>query len=51
MLDSPVMALVVERLEKDEWDFKKEAAWCMANVLHGFRANPSLEAAQRINKL
>lgn len=51
VLHSAMMPLVIERFEKDEYDVKKEAAWVVANVMHGFKQEPTHEAAQRIWKL
>lgn len=43
--------LVIEAFEKDEYDVRKEAAWCVANVMHCFKLKPGLESAQRVAKL
>eukprot|EP00966_Prymnesium_polylepis_P205395 4759753-Prymnesium_polylepis.1 len=43
--------MVIERFEKDEYDVKKEAAWCVANVLHGYKTAPGAESAARAQKL
>ena len=51
VLRSATMPLVVERFEKDEYDVKKEAAWVVANVMHGYKQSPGLEAAQRVQAL
>lgn len=44
---SPLLATVVERLANDEFEVKKEAAWVIANILHGFAADPSTLNASR----
>ena len=41
VMRSPLLATVIERLENDEFDVKKEAAWVLANILHGFASDVS----------
>lgn len=51
MVASPLLATVIQRLENDEYDVKKEAAWVLANILHGFAAESSAVNAQRATTL
>ena len=48
---SPLLATVVDRLSNDEFDVKKEAAWVIANILHGFAAEASATNASRATTL
>ena len=48
---SPLLATVIERLNNDEFEVKKEAAWVVANILHGFAAEPNLHNAGRATTL
>ena len=48
---SPLLASVIERLENDEFDVRKEAAWVIANILHGFATDSSATNAQRATAL
>ena len=36
---------------QDEFDVQKEAAWVLANVMHGYQSDPSLHAANRVRTL
>ena len=47
MVSSPLLATVIDRLNNDEYEVKKEAAWVLANILHGFAAEPNAYNAQR----
>ena len=48
---SPLLATVIDRLENDEYDVKKEAAWVLANILHGFAADNAAANGQRAVQL
>ena len=48
---SPLLATVIERLANDEYEVKKEAAWVIANILHGFAAEPNAATASRATTL
>ena len=43
--------MIVDRLDKDEFDVKKEAMWTVANVLHGCKGVSSEAAARRVLQL
>lgn len=51
VLRSPLLATVIERLENDEFDVKKEAAWVLANMLHGYASDATAYNAQRATTL
>lgn len=46
-----MLATVIERLNNDEYEVKKEAAWVVANILHGFAAEPNAYNASRATTL
>ena len=50
-MNSPLLATVIDRLDKDEFDVKKEAAWVVANILHGFASEASATNASRASTL
>ena len=46
-----LLQLVVDRLDKDEFEVQKEAVWVLANVMHGYQTDPTLHAANRVRTL
>ena len=51
MLRSPLLATVVDKLSTDEFEVKKEAAWVVANIMHGFSSEPTVANAARVQQL